>query len=420
MDYDVGDRIKDEKRDITLTRIRRRNGRIEYQYKCNICNYACGEGYKSGEYITEYWLDKFHLEYGSQCLCCCNRCVVKGINDLHTTNPELEKYFFDKSDMYKYTKGSGKYAKVKCPRCGATKYVIVKNLVNFGFACDICSDGISYPNKFISNLLIQLNIPFEREKTFNWSCGKRYDIYVPKYNLIIENNGKQHYKDSFESISGRTLQEEQENDIIKEKMALSNNFNYIILDCRESNMSWIKNSILNSQLSSYIDISNVNWEKCDIDSSNNSIIKKVCLFWNDVKNITITAETFKMDIHTIQEYLEKGTKCGYCNYEKYSSLSRIYSSKQSNSKPIYSITDNIYFFSWNECQDYYRSLGDLSFNGKRIYLYINKNKPYHNIYFSYISKRMYNKLKYNSMKNITNYKIIGDIYNERYLEKEIV
>ena len=37
MNYNIGDRIKDEKRDITLTDLRRYNGRLQYKYTCNIC-----------------------------------------------------------------------------------------------------------------------------------------------------------------------------------------------------------------------------------------------------------------------------------------------------------------------------------------------------------------------------------------------
>ena len=64
---------------------------------------------------------------------------------------------------------------------------------------------------------------------------------------IIENHGEQHYihRGTFKS---KSLEDEQRNDVYKKTLARQNGvIHYIVLDCRESNVSWIKKSILNSQ-----------------------------------------------------------------------------------------------------------------------------------------------------------------------------
>jgi hypothetical protein len=61
-------------------------------------------------------------------------------------------------------------------------------------------------------------------------------------------HGGQHYKSGF-NISNRSLNEEQKNDLIKEKLAKKNGIlHYIVIDSRRSTVEYIKNSIINSEL----------------------------------------------------------------------------------------------------------------------------------------------------------------------------
>ena len=39
-----------------------------------------------------------------------------------------------------------------CPECHQKKYDTISNVHNFGFSCPHCSDGISYPEKFVANV----------------------------------------------------------------------------------------------------------------------------------------------------------------------------------------------------------------------------------------------------------------------------
>ena len=65
--------------------------------------------------------------------------------------------------------------------------------------CPVCSDGVSYPNKYVRNLLKQLPIEnLEYEWKPEWGKQYSYDNYFI-YNekeYIVEADGAQHFKDS--------------------------------------------------------------------------------------------------------------------------------------------------------------------------------------------------------------------------------
>ena len=78
----------------------------------------------------------------------------------------------------------------------------------------------------IIRLLRASNIKFEREKTFaDLRGGKfRYDFYLPLYNILIEVDGEQHFKqvEVFQKTRSDFLKQ-QENDRRKNSYALANN-----------------------------------------------------------------------------------------------------------------------------------------------------------------------------------------------------
>lgn len=161
-----------------------------------------------------------------------------------------------------------------------------------------------------------MNIYFIPEKSFNWSDGKIYDQYLPDFNAIIENHGKQHYEDV--KVFNTVVDDQNKNDIYKKNIALDNGIKfYIELDCRESNFEYIKKSIMNSILPDILNFSenDIDWKYCD-ECSRKTIIKEICLKWNNHKNITIISEEYNMDKHTISSYLEIGSNIRWCDYKK--------------------------------------------------------------------------------------------------------
>ncbi|MGW6611622.1 hypothetical protein ACWF7H_28460, partial [Peribacillus butanolivorans] len=173
-------------------------------------------------------------------------------NCIANTHPEFAKLFWNQEDTYKYRYSTHKKADFKCQNCGnIVRNKRITDIYFQGLPCP-CKDKISYPEKFMYSLLTQLEIEFEFQITFDWSKNiktnnpkldgtKRYDFYLNEINTIIETEGRQHFEETgFELLGGRTLQEEQENDRIKKSLAIVNEINnYIVIDCRESEIEFI-------------------------------------------------------------------------------------------------------------------------------------------------------------------------------------
>lgn len=167
------------------------------------------------------------------------------------------------------------------------------------------------------NLLKVLGLNFKTQKTFYWSNNRRYDFYLPKYNLIIETHGEQHYEEAFKNIQGsRTLKEEQENDKYKYKIAMNNSIDeYIVIDCRKSDINWIKKNIINSNLAEIFDLRNVDWESIDFKSRKSTHIEFLKL-WNDGNSTEEISKETGSGKSTIINALNKFSKIGLCNYGK--------------------------------------------------------------------------------------------------------
>lgn len=258
-----------------------------------------------------------HIIEGKGCNVCSNQKVVKGINDIATTHPHLIKYFVNIEDAYTYTFGSNKYINVICNECGTTKTIRLCDLYRHGLSCPKCGDGVPYTEKIMYSILEQLKIDFKKGTTFNWSQDKIYDFYIPSLNCIIETHGMQHYEETYIGRGkGRCLKEEQENDRLKERLARENGVeHYMIIDCRKSELKYIKNNILNSRLTKLFDLSIIDWLKCE-EFACSSLVRKACDIWNDgVKDITRIATIMRMSYSAAFTYIKQGLKLNWCNYK---------------------------------------------------------------------------------------------------------
>lgn len=184
--------------------------KILVRHNCKECNFH------------EWEITPSNLLQGRICPVCLGRVAKLGINTIWDTDRWMVNLGVSKEDAKKYSHGSGQRIMVKCPDCGKEKKIVISTLYIYKSIGCSCSDGKSYPEKFVVNLLEQLNIDFETEYSPKWIKPKRYDFYISDLNMIIETHGKQHYssKASFKSIGGRTFKEEQLNDKYKREMAL--------------------------------------------------------------------------------------------------------------------------------------------------------------------------------------------------------
>ncbi|UYZ34192.1 hypothetical protein OD350_18275 [Clostridium beijerinckii] len=240
-----------------------------------------------------------------------------------------------------------------CPICGRiknTEIAISQIYERKSIAC--CGDGMKYPEKLLWFMLRNLNIKFQSQltkATFEWCDNYRYDFYIPVLNCIIETHGMQHYGHGFGTNKGRTLEEEQENDIIKKELALSNGIqeeNYIVIDCRYSTLDWIKNNengILNSRLNELFDLNKVNWTICQKFTCD-SLIRTVCDLKKQNPKLTTTeiSKIVEFSPSNVRRWLFKGNDCGLCEYDSYKE--HYESNKRNNkikSKPIEIFKDGI-------------------------------------------------------------------------------
>lgn len=235
-------------------------------------------------------------------------------NSISILRPDLVRYFSNPEDAKVTSLGNGNKFLLVCPDCGAEKYMVANKLVSRGFSCNICSDGISVPEKFCRAILNQIGVYYETEKIFKWAKDKKYDFYIPSLNMIIETHGEQHYVES--RRKKRSLVEEIENDLLKYNLAMENENckSYISIECRNSNYEYLKVQFINS-LSGYLDLSLVIWEDVFLFCTN-SIVMDVIFAWNNKnKQITEIAKEFKVNRNTVSRYLKIGSTVGLCDYD---------------------------------------------------------------------------------------------------------
>lgn len=229
---------------------------------------------------------------------------------------------------------SNKTIYIVCPNCGHIIKTKPSIIHSYHLTCPNCSDGISYSEKFLFGMLNQLKDKnkindFDWHKSFNWSKStdnvnsrlngrKIYDFYLTEFGgIIIELQGKQHYGNFFVNYNThKTVDEEQENDIIKESLAKNKIAYYKKIDCKKSELEWIKNGILQSDLPQIINFTeqDIDWIKCEEYAIKN-YIKQIYELWNNTHNINEISLQTKLHKETVKKYLKQGFIHGWCDYE---------------------------------------------------------------------------------------------------------
>lgn len=304
--YNVGEEIKNERLNIKILQqftrpINRKDGKIENSKMYCVHCYDCG---------ADVPMYQSSIKRKSKCPCCTGSIIVKGINDLTTTDPWIIKYFQGGADEAKlYSRGTDKTFFPICPFCGriSDHPVTIGNLVRQKtFGC-ICKDNISYPEKFFYNLLIQLNEKFIYQlsnKDFKWCKKYKYDFYLKDKNIIIEVNGMQHY------TSNKVIN----NDLNKHNLAKNNVYKYISIDCSESKKDYIKNNIINSELNNILNLNDIDWNACEEFAMKNLSVD----IWSDFNNgikVAELSQKYNVSKNKIRRILHVGTELNKCRYD---------------------------------------------------------------------------------------------------------
>lgn len=175
-----------------------------------------------------HWIKPNHYKQGHGCPKCARNCSKHAEQELIES---VEK------NGYKLL---SKYIKSTIPvlidfNCGHGPQKIKPIDYKIGVRCTSCSD--SRGEVIIREYLTEINVNWHKKYriiTDDTNMSRKiYDIYIPQYNLIVEVHGIQHYEDVM-FFSNRTLKEEQDNDLAKENYAKENNYNYMIVDYRET------------------------------------------------------------------------------------------------------------------------------------------------------------------------------------------
>lgn len=153
-----------------------------YLYHCNKCGY-------------NGWKIESALLCNTGCSCCANQVVVKGVNDIATTNPELVKYFKGGiEEAQKYTKGSGKKVEVICDICGNTRFVVVSTIKE-NLVCENCKHIAISRSKEICKIedSFEMNDQYNRLKYWDYDKNVKlpHEIHKgssEKFWFICEND----------------------------------------------------------------------------------------------------------------------------------------------------------------------------------------------------------------------------------------
>lgn len=221
-----------------------------------------------------------------------------------------------------------------CPLCGNKVFRSPNYVHKYGFNCPVCSDGVSYPNKFAYELLNQLSKLYhlnslEHEYCPTWAGRYRYDNYF-EFNgnsYILEMDGGFH-KNNIHTKSNYTLNDRKRIDREKDVLAYEHNIKVIRIDCDPPTFVVIKNNTKESVLKDIFNLDLVDFDKCNEFAMKN-IIKEVCDYYNKNENMNTLDISKYFNLHqvTIRKYLKSGAKLSWCSYNVYDSMRNYQSEK---------------------------------------------------------------------------------------------
>lgn len=270
-----------------------------YTYKCIF------DGYIGTQ--TESHIDKH------KCPVCSGNVILPHINGLQVKYPDIYEMIVDEN---KEILAQNDKAHWRCAQCNNINFTKVVNLIHNrpSFPCIFCGDGISFPEKILYNTMRYISDSFTSQATFEWSQGRKYDVFDK--DIFIEIHGLQHYERTFEICGGRTLEEEQENDRLKKELAVTNYRNikdYIVIDARISDIEFIKENILNSNLKEYYDLSTIDWDDV-YRNSLKSLVVQAAMFVNDKMSIKEISKAMKLNDSTVRRYIKRAVDLKLCSY----------------------------------------------------------------------------------------------------------
>ena len=163
----------------------------------------------------------------------CPRCgdINNGLSKRLGTEEFIKRAKEIHGDKYDYSKVNYETSNDKvciiCPIHGEFWQISGYHL--HGNGCPICNE--SHLERDMKNILIENDIQFEQQKKFDWLGRQTLDFYLPQYNIAIECQGGQHFKE-VEHFGGKEeFQKVLRRDKIKKQKCDTNNLKlYYVVD----------------------------------------------------------------------------------------------------------------------------------------------------------------------------------------------
>lgn len=175
---------------------------------------------------------------------------------------KVKEYIKDNNYLMKYIKdkelanvlGSGSNEKIlwSCPQCQEEKLHSPSQVKRRGFNCQICNEGVSYPEKLMEKILLKKEVDYKKQVKFK-ECKNKYPLPFDfaiynegKLQYLVEMDGEQHY--SLHVNSKWNIESIRINDSIKNKYCKDNNINLIRIKSYPSEFEHIIEQIKNTEL----------------------------------------------------------------------------------------------------------------------------------------------------------------------------
>ena len=389
--YNIGDKIqcKDGSYSTILEKTVGKRNESAYVCKCN----------------KGHIYERLQTRIDRNCPYCSNKIIKQGINDISTTNKDLFSMLVDKDFGYTHCETSQEKTDFKCPTCKRVIYKSPYLIKHQGLCCPHCSDGYSYGEKFIMNLLNVIGVDYITQyssKDATWCENYRYDFYIPSVDCIIEVHGLQHYED----CSWCSCEEVQKNDLNKKELAEKYVSKYIVLDVRYSTLKYIKQSILRSELDDilmlYCFSNKFTWKELHKKSISPIIDEIIKYYNNGITDVTELANLLKISNPTIVRYLKDASSMNLCDYDpekkRIDILNKNHAfNSERTSKPIMCVEDGRVYRNSRIAEENSMEIYGKQLDRRNIHdVCSGRQKTTKGLYFKFISRQEFNDIKNNT------------------------
>ena len=331
-----------------------------WDYKNNECTdpslFTSGSG-KKVWWICERgheWFETIKsVSHGTRCPYCSGHRVMKGFNDLSTTNPELMlEWNYEKNDIYNpETLSSGSNYKVwwKCSRGHEWKSTIAHRIE--GRNCPYCTNSMrsSFPEYALYFYLKKIYKGTINKYTDLFNNGMELDIFIPECRIGIEYDGEYYHSKKNSEKKEKIKYDICKNNNIKLVRIRENNLGdsincdySICYRCTHENYIELNNvikKIINYVFKKNITVVDINRDRIEIISdykkdfySNNAVIQNSVLLkeWNYKRNGKINPNSINLGSnlkvwwicekgHEWEAAISKrnmGNNCPYCSNKR--------------------------------------------------------------------------------------------------------